>query len=309
MNKTFLATAAAGLLSLSTGAHADAFSGAYNNVSDLVITGTTGIAIGGSVNSSSATACLPNGNCISTGGAGVIDAPVAQIGAPSYVNNSYATLQGAPYSYAFADASIDSLQTQGAPSTQARNVAEGQLLTPTTASANAGNSSATLLQNTIQVGGNGGTVNFRFNAAPYIQTFLSANEVAGAQAEGNISLNLNLIDNAGNIVFNWAPDGIAGGITGGTEASDAFTLNTSLTALSGNNGPLIYDPIGCAPGSGGCFNATTNTLAAGIYTLNLSMRETINLQSTAAVVPEPEGYAMLLAGLAMLGFIARRKQS
>lgn len=110
-------------------------------------------------------------------------------------------------------------------------------------------------------------------------------------------------------MFNWAPDGAIGSVLGGTEHTDAFTLNTSLTALTGNAGPLLYDPLNCTAGSiaGGCFNATTDPLAVGRYSLNMSMRENVNLRSAVAPLPEPATYAMLLAGLGVLGFAGRRK--
>ena len=308
MKKTLVTLAVGALLAASSGARADAFARAYNEVTNLVISASPNVVFSGSVNNSSANACLPNGNCVARGGAGFTDSPAAQIGLPNYVNNSYAHNQGLGTSYAVADASIDSLQLQGAPYTRARNFVEGQLLSNSTANANAGNSSATLLRTSFVVGGAGATVNFHFDANPYIQSYLSANSQSPAQAEGTIALNFNIINNRGQVVFNWAPDGYTGGVSGGVENADAFTLNTTLTALSGNPGPLVFDPSGCAAGSlaGGCFNASTNRLAAGTYTLNLSMRENINLQSVAAV-PEPETYAMLLIGLGLIGFSTLRR--
>lgn len=55
-------------------------------------------------------------------------------------------------------------------------------------------------------------------------------------------------------------------------------------------------------------------LVAGNYQMNFTARPTIagfqytvNLTTTA--VPEPEAYAMMLAGLGLIGFAARRKQA
>lgn len=308
MKHTLMALAVGGLLAVSAGARADAFARSYDDVTNLVLTSTGNVTIGGTVNNSSVTACLPNSTCVSAGGAGVTDSPAAQIGLPGYVNNSYASNQGAATSYAVADSSIDSQQLSGAPFTQARSMAEGNLIGSSTANANAGNSSATLMSTTLDVTGAGAVLNFRFDATPYIQSHITANSPMPAQAEGSLALNFNIIDSAGHVVFNWAPDGVVGGITGGQENADAFTLNTSLTAVAGNTGPLIYNPASCAAGSlaGGCFNATTDALAAGIYTLNLSMRDNVNLESAAAV-PEPATYAMLAAGLGLIGCMARRR--
>lgn len=309
MKKTAMALTVGSLLAVSTGARADAFARSYDDITNLVIGATGNVTIGATVDNSSASACLPNGTCVATGGAGFSDTPPAQLGVPGYVNNSYVSYGGIPGAYALADASIDSQQLEGDPFTRARALAEGQLISNSTANANAGNSSATLMSTTIDVGGGGATLDFRFDATPYIQSYLAANSITPAQAEGSIALNFNIIDSAGNVVFNWAPDGVAGGITGGHESADAFTLNTSLTAIAGNNGPLIYDPTGCAAGStaSGCFNASTNTLGAGAYTLNLSMHNNVNLETITAV-PEPASYAMLLSGLGLLGWLARRRQ-
>lgn len=313
MKKTHAIPAAAVLAALAgapPGAHADVFARSYNNVSNFVISATGDITFGETVDNSSATACMPNANCVSNGGAGIPDTAPAQINWPGYVNDSYATNEGAPTSYIVADASIDQHQIYGAPYTQARNFTEGQLLGNSTGSSTAGNSSASAFSTSFVVGAPGTTLNFRFDADPYLKSYLTANALSGSQAEGSLSLNFNIIDSNGKQVFNWVPDGVAGGLIGGTENADAFSLNTSLTALTGNPGPLVYNPQNCAIGSlaTGCFNATTDALPPGIYSLNLSMRENVNLQSAAAV-PEPASAALLLAGLGFIGMLARRRSA
>jgi hypothetical protein len=290
-------------------AQADVFARSYNNVTNFVIGATAGVTFGDTVDNSSSTACLPNGSCVSNGGAGIPDTLPSQINWPAYVNNSYATNEGAPTSYIVADASIDSHQIFGAPYTQARNFTEGQLLGNMAANSTAGNSSASAFSTSFVVGTPGTTLNFRFDADPYLKAYLTANALGGSQAEGSLSLNFNIIDSNGRQVFNWVPDGVAGGLIGGTENADAFSLNTSLTALTGNPGPLLYNPQSCAIGSlaTGCFNATTDALAPGVYSLNLSMRENVNLQSASAV-PEPASAVLLLAGLGLAGTMARRRR-
>jgi hypothetical protein len=62
-------------------------------------------------------------------------------------------------------------------------------------------------------------------------------------------------------------------------------------------------------------NFSFSNLAAGSYSLlvnGVSGRGgsyTVNLTTTATAVPEPEAYAMMLAGLGLVGFAARRKFS
>ena len=310
MKKTLLALALTASLGAASSSHAGAYAIAYDDITNLFITNTPGITFSppASVNSASV-ACLPNGTCVTGGGAGFVNAPPSQIGLPGYMPDSYATHELNLSSFALADASIDKQQLVGDPFTRARNMAEGKLLETNTANATAGNSSATVLRSVFTVGGPSQTINFQFDADPFIRAALSGNHTPPSQAEGIIGLNFSIINSTGTVVFNWAPDGAPGGIIGGTESADAFTLNTSLTALPGNPGPLTYDPLSCPVGSlgTGCFNATTFGLTSGIYTLNLSMRETVNLQLTTQTVPEPDTIFMLGIGLAALAAFGRRK--
>ncbi|HEV7815279.1 MAG TPA: EDSAP-1 family PEP-CTERM protein, partial [Janthinobacterium sp.] len=224
MKKTFFALAVAAFAGASPAANADVFARSYNDITNFVISASDGIAFGETVDNSFATACMPNKHCISNGGVGIPSAPAAQIGWASYVDDSYASNKGAPNSYIVADASIDSHQVYGAPFTRARNFSEGQLLANATANSTAGNSSASAFSTTFVVGQPGATLNFRFDAHPYLEAYLSANAARTSQAEGSLALNISIIDSTGKVVFNWAPDGVAGGLLGGTESADAFTL-------------------------------------------------------------------------------------
>jgi hypothetical protein len=53
----------------------------------------------------------------------------------------------------------------------------------------------------------------------------------------------------------------------------------------------------------GAYTLTVDTSTAGLYKGNLSMTAAI------APVPEPETYAMMLAGLGALGFVGRRRKA
>lgn len=304
-------------LGVAGNAQADAYAIAYDNITNLVINpiGTPGaitLTLPSSINSSSK-ACLPNVNCVTGGGAGSVNAAPSQVGAiaPAYTPDTFISAAGQTAqaagiagrelnanSFSLADAQIASQQTVGNPFTQAINMAEGLLRETNTASAQAGNSSGTVLTVGITVA-NDAALDFSFDADPFIKARLDAGAVPTSQAEGIIAVSFSIIDNlTGLSVFNWTPDGTSGGISGvgAAELLDPFTLNTSRTRLPGAPGTFVYDPTGCDLTTlAGCFHATTGVLAAGGYTLNIAMSEQTNLQLTT--VPEPGTLALLGAGL------------
>jgi hypothetical protein len=86
-----------------------------------------------------------------------------------------------------------------------------------------------------------------------------------------------------------------------------FVPDAPLTALTqAQIGKLAY--ADCAPG--GMMGATcmTGTSEAG-YGLSGSMGGVPISQSITAAVPEPETYAMMMAGLGMIGFMSRRRKA
>ncbi|HAT31108.1 MAG TPA: PEP-CTERM sorting domain-containing protein [Janthinobacterium sp.] len=316
--KLIPAAAALVLMSAAGNASAGAYSYSYDNISGLAVSNPTGsITIGTSTNLSKATATL-NGVSVTTGGAGVLDAPQATVGAVTKGQNDF-TQQGAVGTYSRGDAQIVSTQFPPAPpgsTTQAVNVAESHLATPGTADASGRNGSTTGFSVNFVVGSPTATLQFDFRADPYMQVFLQSLVGPGSSATANLVVTFSITDSTGAIVFNWAPDGQAGGILGGTEFADAATLNTNLSTTNLTAGSLLtYDPSGCGAPTGtgvsttcgGIYGANTSDLTAGAYTLTLNAVESVDLVKTA--VPEPGTLALLGLGMAGLCLVSRRKQA
>jgi hypothetical protein len=92
----------------------------------------------------------------------------------------------------------------------------------------------------------------------------------------------------------------------GTSAEQTSTSNLMLTVYS-TDGSVI----GQASSSNGSMIDLSGALLSGAYSLTVSGIADGSLgggyQLSVAAVPEPAEWAMLLAGLAVLGFIAKRK--
>ncbi len=124
-------------------------------------------------------------------------------------------------------------------------------------------------------------------------------------------------------------------VSGSFEDLYTFTLPSQFTGLTGSYFAVDYVGLGLdtyltvgqgAPGVGSTvplpitgslsglnvasYQSTFNLTAGGAYWFKLSgYGEAASYTVTLAPVPEPETYALLLAGLGLMGAVARRRQS
>ncbi|MDQ6680658.1 MAG: PEP-CTERM sorting domain-containing protein [Pseudomonadota bacterium] len=89
-------------------------------------------------------------------------------------------------------------------------------------------------------------------------------------------------------------------------ASNTVVSSFAPTALNASCGSNSSFPRPCDSGAqSSAFSFTTVALAAGRYTLDFRTTSQVDV---ASPVPEPETYALFLAGLGAIGFIGRRRR-
>lgn len=311
------------LLASSGSASAAAYGYSYTSVFGLVISNPAGsVSLLSNIDLSRTTATL-NGSSIINGGSNEIDAPQATRGAVTKGENDFTRQGMGNASYARGEAQIVTSQIPpfppGSTSTHTVNAAETFLAGGGSADASGRNGSSTAMTVNFVVGQPGATMAFDFQALPFMQLYLDAQAGTGSAATTNMAMTFTIIDENGQIVFNWAPDGNLGsGILGGSELADAANLNTGYAQTPLTSGSMFtYDPSGCGAPTGtgtgttcgGQYSAVTDHLVAGNYTLVLNLlnsSELVYVPSTTPV-PLPGTLPLLASGLGMLALAGRRR--
>jgi hypothetical protein len=141
------------------------------------------------------------------------------------------------------------------------------------------------------------TITVSFTADPLLKATLHKNAGPGSSAEATIAVSITIRDSLGTGVFLWEPDGAAGGIMGGNELADPFSLNRTITA------DATADPAAAA------FQA--RTIQLGQIGANTTFRMILTMEERAAAkdfkVPAPPSLLGVIAGLGALVLARRRR--
>lgn len=150
------------------------------------------------------------------------------------------------------------------------------------------------------------------SAGAYTYTVSSLNDLYGAGVPGDHWLSNN--DYLDPIVFS----GFSGGITAfggnffGSDINGKFLPNTSvmLTALDGNGNSISFTLSNTTTGSFLGFMSDSPLASVTLMTMGnyWTTANNVTLGSPANSVPEPGTFSMLLGGIALLGYAARRRR-
>ncbi len=321
-----LVAATAAAIGVANPAQADAYAVSASNITDLFITVTTvpetpppGIPIVTGLVDSTASATLQGATEISTEtvNALAVNAPGSNP-ANTRLDNVFNQFGQTNANYSNADASVDSEQTEGDDFTQVRAIGESFGVGELTVTGSLGENKSTtgFIVNIELI--DTASLRFDFNAFKYLQAALTADsEVPGSSAQATLNVVVTINDELGDTVFEWAPNGAVGTITGGTETADAFSLNQNIQTVFPGQSPTstpsgcTISPVNMAVGTGFgntcfgwdpldplafAFSAFSQDLGPGFYTIGLSAKNSTAITS----VPVPGTLALM--GLGLLGF-------
>jgi PEP-CTERM motif len=165
-----------------------------------------------------------------------------------------------------------------------------------------------LFQNSVDHGGLLAVDPLNWGSTPTLSFWVKGN----VSVTGNLNYDLRYLDSSGHILNTgsssaqtiWTGN-FDHGWTQITRSGIAIPTNTSavfmeMTLATGPTGPAV--PCGVDPVTG--LPVTCNWGSANVYVDDVN----ITLANPVAAVPEPESYAMMLAGLGVVGSIVRRRR-
>lgn len=130
----------------------------------------------------------------------------------------------------------------------------------------------------------------------------------GYMTNNNALENHNSVENGASVVTSNLSRAYAGGTAYGSAGRINGQGHVSMTTL-GNDMTVVQQLTGAAAASPVAFNTLGN--AQGDYKFNMSTAGTLtfSVPGVATPVPEADSYAMLLAGLSVIGLVARRRKA
>lgn len=213
-----------------------------------------------------------------------LDADKACVGAYcAGFNNSFVFHGASPYpGYAYGDALIGNSNVLGGTGA-ASSIGEATAFDGIAGAAGANTMIASFTL------GAADSLSFSFLSDLYLNTQLGS---GGLFAKSDSGMHITIWQGLTK-VFEWAPNGTAGGIFNGSEISDPFNLNSGIA------GNMTYDPLADT------FSAMTDTLAAGTYTMKIRMDNS----AAVSAVPVPAALPLFGSGVLALMALMRRKRA